>query len=318
MAVVGKLLRAIAGRAGRDSEVGERQLPVGMDGERQLLPAQRERALMPSHLTSPWNYAVSYLDMLYRDQTLGSGSGFFWKLDDRTFLISNWHNFSGLNAETGLAILSTAGRPDRITFTSYKQTSESDGDGFFEMSVVRVTVPLYDSDLSGPRWLHHPTFGRKVDIAAIDVSKAVTGLKVNHVNVVESDAVLQPLVSQDVFIVGYPLGLITGAPSPVWKRGTIATDPTFDPDGLPKMYVDSATREGMSGSVVVAKHIVLGQKITKKDGTETGPFLYAVRDVVLGIYSGRLGADLEKAQLGIVWKRSAIEETVNGNSVASV
>jgi hypothetical protein len=186
------------------------------------------------------------------------------------------------------------------------------------MSLATVTVPLYDSDLSGPRWLDHPKFGRKVDIAAIDVSHVVTSLKVNHVNVVESDAVLQPLVSQDVFIVGYPLGLITGAPSPVWKRGTIATDPTFDPEGLPKMYVDSATRTGMSGSVVVAKHIVFGQKITKKDGTETGPVLYAVKDLVLGIYSGRLGADLEKAQLGIVWKRSAIEETVNGNSVASV
>jgi hypothetical protein len=104
-----------------------------MDGERQLLPAQRERALMPSHLTSPWNYAVSYLDMLYRDQKLGSGSGFFWKLDDRTFLISNWHNFSGLNPQTGSAILSTAGLPDRISFTSYKRLSESDADGFFDM-----------------------------------------------------------------------------------------------------------------------------------------------------------------------------------------
>ena len=148
--------------------------------------------------------------MLYRDQKLGSGSGFFWKLDDRTFLISNWHNFSDLNPETGLAILSTAGRPDRITFTSYKQLSDSDADGFFELSLATVTVPLYDSDLSGPRWLHHPKFGRKVDIAAIDVSQAVTGLKVDHVNVVESDAVLQPFASQDVFIVGYPLGLILG------------------------------------------------------------------------------------------------------------
>jgi hypothetical protein len=43
-------------------------MSLGMDGERQLLSAQRERALMPSHLASPWNYAVSYLDMLYRDQ----------------------------------------------------------------------------------------------------------------------------------------------------------------------------------------------------------------------------------------------------------
>jgi hypothetical protein len=256
--------------------------------------------------------------MLYRDQKLGSGSGFFWKLDDRTFLVSNWHNFSGLNPETGMAMSSTGGLPDRITFTSYKRLSEPDADGFFHMSIATVRVPLYDSDMSGPRWLEHPKFGRNVDVAAIDVSQAVEGLEVKHVNAAEDDAVLQPFASQDVFIVGYPLGLITGAPGPVWKRGTIATDPNFDPDDLPKMYVDSATRTGMSGSVVVARHIIVGHKITKKDGTEIGPSLYAVKDVVLGIYSGRLGADLEKAQLGIVWKRSAIEETVNGNSVATI
>jgi hypothetical protein len=270
-----------------------------------------------SHLASPWNYAVSYLEMSYRDQVLASGSGFFWKSNDRTLLISNWHNFSGLDPQTGKALSKTGGVPDRVTFTAYRRLSEPDADGFFEMSPMRVTIPLYDNDLSGPRWLHHPKFGRRVDIAAIDISQAVTGLEIRHVNVVEGDAVLEPFASQDVFIVGYPLGLITGAPSPVWKRGTIATDPTFDPDGLPKMYVDSATRTGMSGSVVVARHIV-GKSIKKKDGTETGAVLYAVRDVVLGIYSSRLGADHVQAQLGIVWKRNVIEETVNGNSVASV
>ncbi len=243
-----------------------------------------------SHLASPWNYAVSYLEMFYRDQVLASGSGFFWKSNDRTLLISNWHNFSGLDPQTGKALSTTGGVPDRVTFTSYKRLSRPDPNGFFDLSSERVTVLLYDSNLSGPR----------------------------HVNVVEGDAVLEPSASQDVFIVGYPLGLITGAPSPVWKRGTVASDPTFDPDGLPKMYVDSATRTGMSGSVVVARHIVVGKSIKRKDGTQTEAFLHAVRDVVLGIYSGRLGADLLQAQLGIVWKRHAIEETVNGNSVASV
>lgn len=271
-----------------------------------------------SHLASPWNYAVSYLEMFYRDQVLASGSGFFWKSNDRTLLISNWHNFSGLDPQTGKALSTTGGVPDRVTFTSYKRLSRPDPNGFFDLSSERVTVLLYDSNLSGPRWLHHPTFGAKVDIAAIDISQAVTGLEIRHVNVVEGDAVLEPSASQDVFIVGYPLGLITGAPSPVWKRGTVASDPTFDPDGLPKMYVDSATRTGMSGSVVVARHIVVGKSIKRKDGTQTEAFLHAVRDVVLGIYSGRLGADLLQAQLGIVWKRHAIEETVNGNSVASV
>src|SRR5262249_16465295 len=114
------------------------------------------------------------------------------------------------------------------------------------------------------------------------------------------------------------LGLITGAPSPVWKRGTIATDPTFDPGGLPQMYVDSATRQGMSGSVVIARHIVVGRPIKKKDGTSTNPLIYPVSDVVLGIYFGRLGADHIQAQLGIVWKRRVIEETVDGNAIANI
>jgi hypothetical protein len=42
MDIVGKLLRAIAGRTRRHREARERHVPVGMDSERQLLPAQRQ------------------------------------------------------------------------------------------------------------------------------------------------------------------------------------------------------------------------------------------------------------------------------------
>lgn len=72
----------------------------------------------------------------------------------------------------------------------------------------------------------------------------------------------------------------------------------------------------MSGSVVIARHIIVGQSVTKKDGTTTEPFLYAREDIVLGIYSSRLGAHEVEAQLGIVWKRHVIEETVAGNRLA--
>lgn len=95
---------------------------------------------MPSHLASPWNYAVSYLDMLYGDQVLACGSGFFWKLNDRTLLVSAWHNFSGRNSETGVPMSETGGLPDRVRFTSYKRLSRPDADGFFEMATVQVTV----------------------------------------------------------------------------------------------------------------------------------------------------------------------------------
>jgi hypothetical protein len=105
--------------------------------------------------------------------------------------------------------------------------------------------------------------------------------------------------------------MIANAPAPIWKRGTLALDPTFDPEGLPKMLVDTASREGMSGSVVIARHIVVGRDYLRKDGTMSAPVLYAKLDVVIGIYSGRHYPDHEKAQLGIVWKRRVIEETIS-------
>jgi hypothetical protein len=39
------VLRAVARRAGRHRQAGGRQLPVGLDGERKLLPAERESVM---------------------------------------------------------------------------------------------------------------------------------------------------------------------------------------------------------------------------------------------------------------------------------
>jgi hypothetical protein len=266
-----------------------------------------------SVLADRWTFACPYLEMNYRDQVLACGSCFLWKQHERTFLVSNWHNFSGRDPQTGQPISDNGGVPSHINFFTFEQQGGPDEQGHTPMLVKSLRVPLYDDDLSGPRWLEHPSFDRRVDVAAIDVSDALAGMIVNHVNVLENDAVLEPFPSQDVFIIGYPIGRIPNAPYPVWKRGTLATDPQFDPEGLPKMYVDTATRKGMSGSVVIARHILVNQPVTKKDGTTTENYFYARLDTVLGIYSGRLGPHQVEAQLGIVWKRHVIEETLAGN-----
>jgi hypothetical protein len=132
----------------------------------------------------------------------------------------------------------------------------------------------------------------------------------SHVNEIESDAVLDLAAAQDLFVVGFPYGLMAGAPVPLWKRGTIALDPNFDPEGLPKLLIDTATREGMSGSVAVARHVIVGRAYNRKDGTAAPIPLYATMHIVAGVYSGRHHPDFEKAQLGIVWKRHVIEDLV--------
>lgn len=145
-------------------------------------------------------------------------------------------------------------------------------------------------------------------MAAIDVTTTVAGLHISHANEVEADAVLDPHVSQEVFVLGFPLGMITGVPAPVCKCASVASDPNFDPDGLPKLFIDTATRPRMSGSVVLARHTILGKAFPRKNGTESEPVLQL--DTVLGVYSGRLGAGDLEAQLGIVWRRNAIVEII--------
>lgn len=271
---------------------------------------------MASHLSNPWNNAVLFLEMLRGQNRLATGSSFLWATGDRVFLISNWHNLAGRHPNTKQS-MHELGDPDRVAFTAWKRVSEPDAGGFFELRSVRVEVQLQD-DHWDPRWLEHPQFGSQVDIAAIDVTAEVKGLQVACVNILESDADPDAAASQDVFVVGFPFGLMANAPVPIWKRGTIAVDPTYDVEGLPKMLVDTATREGMSGSVVIARQIVVGRNYKKKDGTMSAPVLYATHDVVLGVYSGRHYPDLDRAQLGIVWKRRAIEETISGGQRANV
>jgi hypothetical protein len=251
-------------------------------------------------------------------QPLSHGSCFFWVHAGRTFLVTNWHNLSGRNSDSGQPLHSMAALPDRITFWTYKQVSKPDADGYFQIEYVPVEVILCDEHIENHRWFEHPKFSSRVDIGAIDITELIVGLAVRHANEVESDAILPVTASQDVFILGFPFGRLVNAPAPIWKRGTVALDPAFDPDGLPKILVDSATREGMSGSVVIARHIIAGGSVRRKDGTQSGKLIYARKDLVIGIYSGRHYPDLEKAQLGIVWKRSAIEETVQARQLVQL
>ena len=205
---------------------------------------------MNGHLSNHWTYAVAFLEFVRGDAALATGSGFYWLHEGRTYLVTNWHNLSGRNPLTGKPMSPTGATPEYVRIMAYAQVSPEDANGFFQLTYVPVTVRLLSPD-DHPRWREHPRYGRRVDIAVLDVTEAISDYRVCHVNVIESDAVLDPVASQEVFVVGFPFGLIAGAPAPLWKRGSIALDPTYDPEGLPKLLVDTATREGMSGSVVL-------------------------------------------------------------------
>jgi hypothetical protein len=269
---------------------------------------------MQGSVQSDWTYAVTYLRTLYNDEELGAASGFFWRAGERTFLVTNWHVLACRDPETQQPRHSSGAIPNRLTMLVYKRTSEAaDPDGYFTLQVLGSTFPLLGpGDPPRAMWLEHPTRRRAVDIAAIDVTAVLRSdtFHFKTVNELETDAQVDPRAGDDAFVIGYPLGILGGSPVPVWKRATIATEPFIDPGNLPRVFVDTATREGMSGSVVLAKQIVLGP-YRKRDGSEHASLISFITKI-LGVYSGRLGPHEVQAQIGVVWKHHLIDEVIAG------
>lgn len=263
------------------------------------------------YISSPWNCATVYVEACFGSLTLSNASGFLWLHGSRRFLVTNWHVLSGRNALTGKPMRKDAGIPDSLKFFSYRRHGiPSPEEHNFKVDYVPVLVPLQDEITGAPRWLEHPIYGRRVDVAAIDVTDVVGDLHYDCANRLEGDKPKYLDPGQDVFILGYPFGRTPGAVAPVWKRGSIALDPTLNPDGLPKMLVDTATREGMSGSLVIARFPVPEHDTRRFD--DPRPIYHKEYPSVIGVYSGRHYPDLDKAQLGIVWKRVTVEAIVDG------
>ncbi len=182
------------------------------------------------------------------------------------------------------------------------------------------TIDLYDDDnYEKPKWFVHPTHDYNVDVIAIPFANRCEIpplVRIFPINEYEFDNDFEIEVSDDVFILGYPFDLTGGKELPIWKRGTISTEPILDLDNLPKFLVDTATRSGMSGSPVIMQrngfHRLNDKEVTSKD------ILGRIR-LFAGIYSGRIGAENNfETQLGIVWKQIVIEEIINGQKLGGI
>jgi hypothetical protein len=249
-----------------------------------------------------------YIRMLVGSQCLGTATAFLWRDAGRPFLISNWHNFSGRHPipdENGVKqpkSKGTGGIPDRVEVQLAKRALASSVGKPLKGETIpwdTFLFPLID-DAGEPLYLEHP-LGSNVDIAALPVQLHPQVVPFFLNEYAFDDIPLHP--GQDVFIIGYPLGLIPGTPLPIWKRGSIASEPLVPIDGLKKVFVDTASRPGMSGSFVIARH----SGIFTPPGKTT---VFGTARQLLGIYSGRLAPSETKAQLGIVWRKEEITRTV--------
>ncbi|MBO1081743.1 S1 family peptidase [Roseomonas haemaphysalidis] len=232
--------------------------------------------------------------------SLGTGTGFLEDFEGKKYLVTNWHCVTGRDPLSGQPRATDGVIPNKFKIRFHKIKENS-------IDVGNPIIGVFDLD---EPWIMHPA-GQDIDIAAVEIPNDWDFIKYSIRSVVGAfDPMLA--VGDEVFIIGFPLSMGPSGSLPLWKRGSVASEPAVPAFGQPCYLVDSASRPGMSGSPI------LGRIISAKDypnlpgnGPVTKDTLisYTPTWSFLGIYSGRIGVkDLFEAQIGKVWRPETIQE----------
>gem|GEM_PF-582942 len=248
------------------------------------------------------------------DKVVGTATGFFWRKDDKHYLVTNWHVVSGRNSFTLLLNpkayvpkcfcfygLSVSVQSGMVHFIRQRWTIEFTGD----MDAVLAKPPQVDGqpiDIWGFPIADNSVFGRDPSRTGFEGGPEASCLLNDH-----SGQRIVTNVGDDCFILGYPLRNYDGFMPPIWKRGSIASETPLGLDGRPIFLVDAATTPGMSGSPIIRKVVTL-----TADNKDIGAIKEYSHYEMIGVYAGRLESlDLAAVNLGYGWYRSVIDRALD-------
>lgn len=256
-----------------------------------------------SYTTQQIAIGFTETDIIYSTAT-----GFIYLYNDKYYLVTNWHNVTGRNPLNGQPLTQEhAGIPN--IFLTYIRVRNGNGQARLEK------IFLYDDEeMTQPKWFIHPDKKESVDVVVIELTTK-EDLIYSAINKADFDDNIPPEVGDDCFVIGYPFEDFRYLGLPIWKKASIATEPTVNEDQLPKILIDTATRPGLSGSPVIYQRIGVHNIV---NGAMTDDSLIGRIRGFLGIYSGRIGQGEIHAQLGIVWKKDVIEEIINGQTRGNI
>ncbi|WP_243840259.1 S1 family peptidase [Xanthomonas cannabis] len=263
----------------------------------------------------------------------GHATGFFVRVKGAILLLTNWHVVSGLDPANPSEQRSTAPSPHYLKANVLKGTMLSE-----------LTIPLYGSKMA-LLWREHPA-GRAVDLAIIQLPEGLASyFNFHDIYSVEDTTEISEMVGRDVFVVGFPFsraelqeGFGANVPHflPVWKRGTIATEPKVRL-GDRVILIDTLSRPGMSGAPVFMAHdsqeylpkskkaADAMRRINESGPAEIDDALQLLADAdlenakkvlvkrfkFLGIYSGTIGSTkLAEVALGKCWHADVVREAI--------
>lgn len=242
-----------------------------------------------------------YVEMYRGDLKLASGTAFLAAndRDGHCALITNRHNVTGRDQDSGQSLHSRGAEPDAIVIHFHKALA------FGEWKQIRL--PLFRPDGS-PFWIEHPRFGASADLVAMNLTWGGDVTRFPYYMNLELDRpglLVDP--AEPVSVIGFPFGLSSFGRFPIWTTGFLAQELQLIRPENPVFLIDCRSRQGQSGSAVVA-YRTSNFRTRSEDGrariTLNGPPIWEF----LGIYAGRINA---QSDLGRVWHASAIQEVLN-------
>lgn len=257
--------------------------------------------------------------LLKGNKMVSQGTGFYYELKDSSqstilFLVTNYHVLTGYSPKE-----SKPPKGDNIIFYLHNDI-KNPGD------VKQIKFPLFTKN-GKPIWLSSKEFPQ-ADVAIIPLAASLwDGVKVFVISEdwVKSDIKVRP--TSTITLIGYPYGYYDKKNwLPVWKTGSIASEPDVDFEGKPLFLVDISAFPGMSGSPAFA--IAYGAY-----ETIAGPTTVGHVQKFLGIYASmqmlkeekyleeiisesKLGFVVsESLELAHIWKASLIIKIIKGIDV---
>jgi len=248
--------------------------------------------------------------LLKGNETVSQGSGFYFGFGHPSgtvlFLVTNYHVVTGYPPER-------LGPPkgDNIVFYLHKNADNPS-------DVKQIRFPLFTKD-GKPIWLSSEEFPH-ADVAIIPVVASLCrDAKVFGISEEWTKGNIKVRPTSTITLIGYPYGYYdTKNQLPVWKTGSVASEPDVDFEGKPLFLVDISAFPGMSGSAAFV--IAYGAYETVEGPTTVGHV-----QKFLGIYASmqmlekekyleelsesRLGVIIkESLELGHIWKASLITD----------
>jgi hypothetical protein len=257
------------------------------------------------------SFCVTPITSLLGDVELSEATAFFYSdiisNPPGLWLVSNWHVFSGRHiSHPNKALKDNGAIPNRIKIQVMKLLPNDVVELHYQFA------NLYDAN-GKAIWFQHRSKS-EVDVAAINLGQGLKDFEVAGINK-KARYDMKIEIGNDVFILGYPLGFSHFIKTPIWKRGSIASEPHAEtPESRNRIVIDATTRSGMSGSPVILRektHYI-------SESGEIRQHMNASR--FLGVYSSRPsfraktspidGLEDVRTELGYVYKAGCIEQIV--------